>query len=63
VDQLREAAEAAGLLPEEISRLEPQLNRAAGQEWWLTEEGSRAIAVRMAEFARQKYIHPPPASL
>jgi hypothetical protein len=63
VDQLREAAEAEGLSPEEIVRLEPQLNCAAGQEWWLSEERSRALALRMAEFARQKYIHPPPVQI
>jgi hypothetical protein len=63
VDQLREAAEAEGLSPEEIDRLETQLNRAAGQERWLSEGGSRALALRMAEFARQRYIHPPPVQI
>jgi len=63
VDHLREAAAAQGLLPEETDRLEPQLNRAAGQEWWLTEEPSRAVALRMSEIARQKFIHTPPVPL
>ena len=62
-DQLRETAEAEGVSPEEIVRLEPQLNRAAGQERWLSEERSRALALRMAEFARQRYIHPPPVQI
>lgn len=58
-DQLREAAEAEGRSPEEIVRLELRLNRAAGQDCWLSEERSRALSLRMAEFARQRYIHPP----
>jgi len=60
LDQLREAAEVVGLSPEETVRLEPQLNLAAGQEWWLSEDRSRALALRMAAFARQRYSHPPP---
>ena len=60
LDQLREAAEAGGISPEGIIRLEPQMKRAAGQKWWLSEERSRALALRMAEFARQRYIHQPP---
>jgi len=62
-DQLREAAEVEGLSPEEIVRLEPQLHSAADQEWWLSEERSKALALRMAEFAKQRYIHPPPVQL
>jgi hypothetical protein len=60
VDQLHEAAESQGLTPDEIVRLEHQLNRSAGREWWLSVERSRAIALRMSGFARRRYVHPPP---
>ncbi len=62
VDQLGKAAADMGLLPEQVLCCKSELTRAVGQEWWLSEEKSRTIALRMTDFARKRYIHPPPVS-
>ena len=58
LDQLKEAAAAEGMSPDEIRTVEPELRKKAKQEWWLSLEPSKALALRMQEFARTRYNHP-----
>jgi hypothetical protein len=61
-DQLREAAVREGKSPEEITAHEADFQRLAGQERWLSEERSKAVALKMTAIARQRFTHPPPES-
>jgi hypothetical protein len=63
LEQLRLEAEVLGRPPEFIEKLESYLAHRSikpGQEYWLSEERSRATAYRMQRFARERYIHPSP---
>lgn len=63
LEQLKNSARADGKSPEEIENLEELLKSQGarpGQEWWLSEERSVELAVRMQAFARSRYVYPPP---
>jgi hypothetical protein len=63
LEQLRLEAEILDCPPELVEKLESYLQTRGikpGQEYWLSEERSRATAYRMQSFARERYLHPPP---
>ena len=63
IEQLRLEADILGRPAEFIENLESYLQARGirpGQEYWLSEERSRATAYRMQTFTRGRYLHPPP---